>query len=68
MISIQKCLIILETMETEEGRRDEPLRQVIHRISCRQRFGVAEERGSLLGDPVVPPWMELILDTQWRSK
>ena len=36
------CTIILETEETEEGRRDEHLRQVIlPRISCCQRFGVS---------------------------
>ena len=38
----EKCMIILETEETEEVRRDEHLRQVIlPRISCRQRFGVS---------------------------
>ena len=28
----------------------------------------AKNGGCLLGDPVVPPWMELIMDTQWKSE
>ena len=27
----------------------------------------AEHGGSILSDPLVSPWMELIMDTQWRS-
>ena len=29
---------------------------------------VHEHGGSLWADPFVPPWLELIMDTQWRAK
>ena len=55
-----RCTYILETEETEEVRQAEHPSYIRGSVS-------AEHGGSLLVDPLIPLWMELVMDTQCNA-